>query len=84
MAWGNLPLANPDVANGVTHYGYNTILRRATHPGQRRGQQDRAGQERLPRLRRPALPVPGARDRPPGLRDADQPGRDRSGAAGDA
>ncbi|MEZ5097662.1 MAG: DUF839 domain-containing protein [Nocardioides sp.] len=26
VAWGNLPLANPDVANGVTHYGYNTIL----------------------------------------------------------
>ena len=25
MAWGNLPLANPDVANGITHYGYNTL-----------------------------------------------------------
>jgi hypothetical protein len=24
VAWGNLPLTNPDVANGVTHYGYNT------------------------------------------------------------
>jgi hypothetical protein len=23
-AWGNLPLTNPDAANGVTHYGYNT------------------------------------------------------------
>jgi hypothetical protein len=23
-AWGSLPLANPDAANGVTHYGYNT------------------------------------------------------------
>ena len=26
VAWGNLPLANPDTANGVTHYGYNTVL----------------------------------------------------------
>jgi hypothetical protein len=25
VAWGNLPLTNPDTANGVTHYGYNTI-----------------------------------------------------------
>jgi hypothetical protein len=25
VAWGNLPLTNPDVANGVTHYGYNTL-----------------------------------------------------------
>lgn len=25
VAWGNLPLADPDVANGVTHYGYNTL-----------------------------------------------------------
>ncbi len=25
VAWGNLPLANPDVALGVTHYGYNTL-----------------------------------------------------------
>ena len=24
VAWGNLPLTNPDAANGVTHYGYNT------------------------------------------------------------
>jgi len=24
VAWGNLPLANPDVAAGVTHYGYIT------------------------------------------------------------
>lgn len=24
IAWGNLPLVNPDTANGVTHYGYNT------------------------------------------------------------
>jgi hypothetical protein len=24
VAWGNLPLANPDTANGVTHYGYDT------------------------------------------------------------
>lgn len=24
VAWGALPLANPDTANGVTHYGYNT------------------------------------------------------------
>jgi hypothetical protein len=24
VAWGNLPLANPDVANGLTHYGYDT------------------------------------------------------------
>jgi hypothetical protein len=24
VAWGNLPLLNPDPANGVTHYGYNT------------------------------------------------------------
>lgn len=23
-AWGSLPLTNPDAANGVTHYGYNT------------------------------------------------------------
>jgi len=23
-AWGSLPLTNPDTANGVTHYGYNT------------------------------------------------------------
>ena len=23
-AWGALPLTNPDTANGVTHYGYNT------------------------------------------------------------
>ena len=26
VAWGNLPLVDPDVANGVTHYGYNTTL----------------------------------------------------------
>jgi len=25
-AWGSLALTNPDAANGVTHYGYNTIL----------------------------------------------------------
>lgn len=25
VAWGNLPLTNPDSANGVTHYGYNTL-----------------------------------------------------------
>ncbi len=25
VAWGSLPLANPDTANGVTHYGYNTL-----------------------------------------------------------
>src|SRR4051794_37768845 len=25
VAWGNVPLTNPDVANGVTHYGYNTL-----------------------------------------------------------
>ncbi|EWT02195.1 phosphatase [Intrasporangium oryzae NRRL B-24470] len=25
VAWGALPLTNPDVANGVTHYGYNTL-----------------------------------------------------------
>ncbi|HRW17852.1 MAG TPA: DUF839 domain-containing protein [Dermatophilaceae bacterium] len=24
VAWGALPLVNPDAANGVTHYGYNT------------------------------------------------------------
>src|SRR3954454_8635335 len=24
VAWGNLPLTNPDTANGVTHHGYNT------------------------------------------------------------
>jgi hypothetical protein len=24
VAWGSLPLVNPDTANGVTHYGYNT------------------------------------------------------------
>ena len=24
VAWGNLPLANPDTANGVSHYGYVT------------------------------------------------------------
>jgi hypothetical protein len=24
VAWGNLALTNPDAANGVTHYGYNT------------------------------------------------------------
>jgi hypothetical protein len=24
VAWGNLSLTNPDTANGVTHYGYNT------------------------------------------------------------
>jgi len=24
VAWGNLPLVNPDTANGVTHYGYVT------------------------------------------------------------
>lgn len=24
VAWGSMPLANPDTANGVTHYGYNT------------------------------------------------------------
>ena len=24
VAWGNLPLANPDIAAGVTHYGYVT------------------------------------------------------------
>src|SRR4051794_34652819 len=27
VAWGNLPMTNPDVANGVTHYGYNTLDR---------------------------------------------------------
>ena len=26
VAWGNLPLTNPDTANGVTHYGYNTAV----------------------------------------------------------
>ncbi|PKW27708.1 alkaline phosphatase PhoX [Phycicoccus duodecadis] len=26
VAWGALPLTNPDAANGVTHYGYNTTL----------------------------------------------------------
>jgi hypothetical protein len=26
VAWGGLKLTNPDAANGVTHYGYNTIL----------------------------------------------------------
>jgi len=25
VAWGNLPLTNPDTANGVTHYGFNTL-----------------------------------------------------------
>ncbi len=25
VAWGNLPLANPDTVNGITHYGYNTV-----------------------------------------------------------
>lgn len=25
VAWGALPLVNPDTANGVTHYGYNTL-----------------------------------------------------------
>ncbi|KRF46494.1 alkaline phosphatase PhoX [Terrabacter sp. Soil810] len=25
VAWGNLPMTNPDTANGVTHYGYNTL-----------------------------------------------------------
>ncbi|GAA2146698.1 phosphatase [Nocardioides koreensis] len=25
VAWGSLPLTNPDTANGVTHYGYNTL-----------------------------------------------------------
>lgn len=25
VAWGNLPLTNPDTANGVTRYGYNTL-----------------------------------------------------------
>ncbi len=24
VAWGSLPLTNPDVANGMTHYGYDT------------------------------------------------------------
>ena len=24
VAWGSIPLANPDTANGVTYYGYNT------------------------------------------------------------
>lgn len=24
VAWGGLPLVNPDTVNGVTHYGYNT------------------------------------------------------------
>ena len=24
VAWGSLPLANPDVARGVTYYGYST------------------------------------------------------------
>ncbi|HEY8718876.1 alkaline phosphatase PhoX [Pengzhenrongella sp.] len=24
VAWGSLPIANPDTLNGVTHYGYNT------------------------------------------------------------
>jgi hypothetical protein len=24
VAWGNLQLTNPDAANGITHYGYNT------------------------------------------------------------
>ncbi len=27
LAWGNLPLTNPDVAAGITHYGYNTSNR---------------------------------------------------------
>ena len=25
VAWGSLPLTNPDTANGITYYGYNTI-----------------------------------------------------------
>ena len=25
VAWGSLPLTNPDTVNGVTHYGYNTL-----------------------------------------------------------
>ncbi len=25
VAWGALPLTNPDTAQGVTHYGYNTV-----------------------------------------------------------
>lgn len=25
VAWGSLPLTNPDTANAVTHYGYNTL-----------------------------------------------------------
>src|SRR6478735_6352558 len=25
VAWGNLPLTNPDTADGVTHYGFNTL-----------------------------------------------------------
>src|SRR5690242_10244061 len=24
VAWGQLPLTNPDAVNGITHYGYNT------------------------------------------------------------
>ena len=45
---GSLPLTNPDVANGVTHYGYNTADGGATHADDERGPQDGARQERLP------------------------------------
>ena len=84
VAWGNLPLTNPDAANGVTHYGYNTLDGGPLTQDQERGAQDRARQERLPRPRRQALPLPGPRDRSARLRHADQPRRDRPRQAGHA
>ena len=84
VAWGSMPLANPDVANGLTHYGYDTSNGGPLTQDAQRGQQDRAGQERLPGLRRQALPLPGSRERRPGLGHPDQPRRDRPGQAGHA
>ena len=56
----------------------------AAHPDDERGPQDRARQERLPRPRRQALPLPGPRDRSARLRHAHQPRRDGPAQAGHA
>ena len=77
VAWGTLPLANPDATSGVTHYGYDHLTWRPADPGSQGGVQDRARQERLPRPRWAPLPVPGPRGRSAGVRDPGRPRRER-------
>ena len=66
VAWGQLPLTNPDTQPGQHPLRLQHLERGPAHPGPEGGLQDRARQERLPRPRRPPLPVPGPRGRPGG------------------